>query len=204
MKKALLILSLATFALAANAQFEIRPYAGLNFSNVNKSPDNTTTKANLGGQIGIGLMFGNRIYFNPQVAYFARSTEYIVAGASGVAAVKVDQKINGLNIPLLVGVKLFDGTTDPGFNLRVFAGPSVQFLTKTEFSDDLINKSVEWKKNQWGAQVGAGLDVGILFLDAAYEFGLSNSGDPVNDSEFKDIKNNTFYINAGVRLNFAS
>lgn len=203
MKKTLLILSLFTFSLAANAQFEIRPYVGPNFSNVNKSADNTTTKAKLGGQIGIGLMMGNRIYFNPQIAYFSRATEYSVAGIGGSGNVNLDQKIGGVTIPLLIGVRLIDMDNDPFFNIRAFAGPSIQFLTTAKFTNSGADQQIDWKKNQFGAQFGAGIDVSMFFVDAAYEFGLSKSGKAVKGSGFNDIKNNTFYINAGVRFNLA-
>ena len=203
MKKILLILSFFTFALAANAQFEIRPYVGPNFSNANKSADNTTTKAKVGGQIGIGLMFGNRIYFNPQIAYFSRGTEYSVANSGGGGTVNLDQKTGGVNIPLLIGVRLIDMDSEPVFNIRAFAGPSIQFLTSSEFTNSGADQQIDWKKNQWGAQVGAGIDAWIFFVDAVYEFGLSKTGKSVSGSEFDDIKNNTFYINAGVRLNLA-
>lgn len=203
MKKALLILSFFTFALAANAQVEIRPYVGPNFSNVNKAADNTTTKAKLGGQIGIGLMFGNRFYFNPQIAYFSRATEYSVANVGGSGNIKLDQKTGGVNIPLLVGVRLIEIDNEPFFNIRAFAGPSIQFLTTAEFTNSGADQQIDWKKNQWGAQVGAGIDVSMFFIDAVYEFGLSKSGEAVTNSDFNDIKNNTFYVNAGIRFNFA-
>lgn len=201
MKKSfLLALAFISFSFAAYSQVEVRPYIGANFSNVSKTQDGLSTQAKLGGQLGVGLQFGNRIYFNPQIAYFSRSTEFTYKGSN----IKTDQDINGVIIPLLVGVRLIDIDNDPLINLRVFGGPSLTFLTKKEFTDNVIDESVDWNSTQWGAQLGAGLDVSIFFVDASYEWGLSKTAKPAEGSNFKDVKNNTFYISAGVRLRFAS
>lgn len=200
MKKIIIILIPVLFALTANAQVEVRPFVGANFSDVSQTPDNTTTQAKLGGQIGVGLIFGNKLYFSPQIAYFSRSTEFSFAGDDGNADINADQNVEGVLIPLLLGVRIIDPTDDPFFNLRVFGGPSMQFLTKKEFTNNMIDESVDWNTTQWAAQVGAGIDVSIFFVDASYEFGLTKTNEPVDGSNFDDIKNNTFYVNAGIRL----
>ena len=202
MKKSLLIIALISFTLSGYSQFEIRPFIGANFSNVSKTYDGLSTKAKVGSQLGVGLMFGNQLYFNPQISYFWRSTQYSFTGNN--APLKTDQKLSGVSIPLLVGFKLIDADNDPFVNFRVFGGPSMLFLTKTSFSNSAYNENVNWNKTQWGAQLGAGLDINIFFLDVAYEFGFTEANKPIDGSNIKDVKNNTFFINAGVRLNFAN
>ena len=202
MKKSLLIIALISFTLSGYSQFEIRPFIGANFSNVSKTYDGLSTKAKVGSQLGVGLMFGNQFYFNPQISYFWRSTQYSFTGNN--APLKTDQKLSGVSIPLLVGFKLIDADNDPFVNFRVFGGPSMLFLTKTSFSNSAYNENVNWNKTQWGAQLGAGLDINIFFLDVAYEFGFTEANKPIDGSNIKDVKNNTFFINAGVRLNFAN
>jgi|SRR5690554_915522 len=201
MKKTILFAALLSFAVSAHSQVEIRPFAGLNFSNVSKAPDNTTTQAKVGSQIGASVMFGRQLYFNPSISYFWRSTEFSFAGQENT---KTDQKISGVSIPLLVGFKLIDAGNDPFVNFRVFGGPSMMFMSSQKYTSNVVDESVDWNKTQWAAQLGAGLDVKIFFLDVAYEFGLSKMNEPVDGSNIKDIKNNTFFINAGVRLKFAS
>lgn len=204
MKKLLLFIALISFTVSGYSQFEIRPFIGANFSNVSKTYDGLSTKAKLGSQVGVGLMFGHQFYFNPQISYFWRSTQYSFSGYNGGNPIKTDQKISGVNIPLLVGFKLFDAASDPFVNVRVFGGPSMLFLTKTSFTNNAFNESVNWNKTQWGAQLGAGLDVSTFFLDVAYEFGFTEANKPIDGTNIKDVKNNTFFINAGVRLKFAS
>jgi len=202
--KTLLFLAFFAAIITCQAQVEIRPYLGANFSNVSKSPDGTTTEGKLGGQIGASLMIGNRFHLNPGIAYFRRSTEFISAND-----LSTDQTVDGVIIPILVGYRFVDPTTEPFLNFRVFAGPSLMFLTTTEYDDDILNESVNWNDNQWGAQVGAGIDVSIFFLDVTYEFGLTNTNDGINGEDgglitnFGEIKQNTFMVNAGVRLSFS-
>lgn len=201
--KNLFATALFLFSLSAMSQVEIRPFLGFNFSNVTKSPDGTSTQAKLGSQIGSHVMIGHRLHFNPGIAWFSRSTEY-----SSSNDVNVDQTVQGVIIPLLVGYRFVDPTTEPFANFRLFAGPSMMFLTKTEYDNGELNERVDWNSNQWGAQLGAGLDISIFFIDFTYEFGLTNTHDGISESEglfenFSEIKQNTFIVNAGVRLSFS-
>lgn len=185
------------FSLSADAQFELRPFMGVNFSDVSKAPDGVTTQARLGAQVGASAIFGNKLHFMPGIAWFARSTEFSVAGATNF-----DQKINGVLIPLLVGYRFADAENRPFFNARLFAGPAMMFLTTTEFTNGQANENVDWSSTQWGAQMGVGFDIAIFFVDAGYEFGLSNTAEGIGPSGFSDFRNNTFFANAGVRLSF--
>ncbi len=148
-------------------------------------------------------MIGNRFHLNPGIAYFSRSTEYSSSGN-----VNVDQTVEGVTIPILVGYRFVDPTTEPLLNFRLQAGPSLMFLTTTKYDNGDINDAVNWNDSQWGAQIGAGLDVSIFFLDVIYEFGLTNTNDGLKENSgvfenFTDFKQNTFIINAGVRLSFS-
>lgn len=202
MKKIIIFGTLLFLTIGAYSQAEFRPFVGAHFSNVSKTPDQTTTQAKLGGAIGAGLMFGNQLYFFPSISYFSRSTQFSFKGNVNVTA---DQKISGVSIPLLVGFKFADSSTKPFLNGRIFAGPSMLFMTQQKFTNTGIEESVNWNTTQWGAHVGAGIDLSIFFADAGYEFGLSKTNkSKVSGSTFKDIKNNTFYIQAGVRLKFAN
>ena len=82
------------------------------------------------------------------------------------------------------------------------------FLSKTEYDDGEFNENIDWNDSQWGAQVGAGVDVSIFFVDVGYEFGLTNSHDGLQGEDsifdnFDEVKQNTFYVNAGLRLRLA-
>lgn len=202
MKKIALLSGILFLSTLAYSQVEIRPYLGFNFSNVSKTPDGTSTQAKVGGQIGASLMIGDRFHLNPGIAYFSRSTEFSSKDDPNISS---DLLINGVSIPLLVGYRFVDPSSEPLLNVRVYAGPSLMFLTKNELSGADDN-AINWNDTQWGGQVGAGLDILIFFLDLSYEFGLTNTIDGTDNNtidDFTDIKNNTFYVNAGVRLSFS-
>ena len=186
----------------AKAQLEVKPTVGINLSNVRSAPDGTTTSAKLGYQIGGSLMFGTRIYLSPGIYYYQQTTQYVMQNpGGGSTAITSDEKIAGVKIPLLVGLKVINPENDPLINLRLFAGPSLLFNTKNTFSGGIPNDQINWKKSSWGAQIGAGLDVSFLFLEAGYEFGLSNTFDSNSAAgNFSDTKHNTFILNAGVRF----
>ncbi len=186
----------------AKAQLEIKPTVGINVSNVSSSPNGTKTSGKVGYQFGGSLMFGDRLYLSPGIFYFQQVTQYAVDNPDGSTTVSTsDEKIAGVKIPVLLGFRLIDPETDPLVNFRVFAGPSVNFNTSTRFSDGFGDDEIQWKKNTWGAQIGGGVDLAFLFLEAGYEFGLSSSyeGDSASEN-FKDIKHNSFVLNAGVRF----
>jgi hypothetical protein len=198
-----LSISFIIAALSCSAQLEIRPFLGANFSNVSETPDGTDTKAKLGGQVGAHVMIGNQFHLYPGIAYFSRSTEF-----STDDDFNTDQTVEGVILPLLVGYRFVDTDSDPFFNFRLFAGPSVMFLTTTEYDDGEFDEEVNWNSNQWGAQVGAGIDLSIFFLDVTYEFGLTNAHDGIEGEDglvgnFGEVKQNTFLINAGIRLTLA-
>lgn len=186
----------------AKAQLEIKPTAGINLSNVSTAPSGTKTSAKIGYQFGGSLMFGNRIYLSPGIYYFQQVTQYVIDNPDGsTTAITSNEKIAGVKIPVLLGYKFIDPSTDPLINFRVFAGPSINFNTTNKFSKGFGSDPIKWKKNTWGAQIGAGIDVSFLFIEAGYEFGLSSNyeGDAASQN-FKDTKHNTFVVNVGARF----
>lgn len=190
------------FAFTANAQLEIKPTAGINLSNVSTTPNGTKTTAKIGYQFGGSVMFGNRLYLSPGIFYFQQVTQYVIDNPDGsTTAITSDEKTAGVKIPVLLGFRFIDPETDPLLNFRVFAGPSVNFNTTNKFPDGFGSDEIKWKKNTWGAQIGAGVDLAFLFLEAGYEFGLSSSyeGDSASEN-FKDIKHNSFVLNVGARF----
>jgi len=203
MKKILTVTVLAfLICFNAEAQVEVKPTVGINLSNVNSTPSGTKTSAKMGYQFGGSLMFGDRLYLSPGIFYYQQVTQYVIEGSNNsTTLITSDEKIAGVKIPVLLGYRLLDPVNDPLVNFRLFAGPSILFNTSNKFSEGLTNDDVNWKKNSWGAQVGAGIDVAFLFAEVGYEFGLSSKyeGDSASEN-FKDIKHNTFVVNVGLRF----
>lgn len=198
-KRLILLFSALLISTWASAQLEIRPTIGINATNVTKAPDNSSTSAMVGGQGGLAVMIGNRFHVEPGILYFSSRTGYSTDEA--ISTSDFDQTISGVNIPVNVGFRFLDPADDPLLNPRIFSGPSMQFLTKTVWSDGMLDEQIDWKNMSWAATVGAGLDISFLFVDFGYSWGLSKVAEPrENIEQFNDFKQNTFFVNVGARL----
>ncbi|MBT2163348.1 porin family protein [Zobellia barbeyronii] len=165
MRKTLLTAVFALVSIAAFSQkdlVKIGVKAGLNYSangdyfesigDASKDPDRKMGyHVGLFGKIGL-----NRIYFRPELVYTKTKSDY-----SGD-----DFDISKLDMPLLVGVKVIGP-------LRVFAGPSFQYILDTEF-DGISIDDVE-NNFSVGANIGAGVDLGKLGIDIRYERGFNSN-----------------------------
>lgn len=199
------------FAATSFAQLEIKPAVGLSFSNVRDYPDYIDASAKLGWQVGASLMAGERFYFDMGVYYGQRTTEYSFSSDFGpitIEAFDSDVTQSGLYIPVNVGFRLLDPTNGNDFNIRVFAGPNAYVVMNT--SDDMedlgdlgFDFENDAKDTYWSARVGAGVDFSILFIEAAYDFGLSPTFEDMPEEaweDMNDIRNNTFLVNVGLRF----
>lgn len=163
MKKTLLLAVMVLFGLTTYAQsdsgFGIK--GGLNYNgngdffdsaeNASRSPDK-----NVGYHIGVFGKLGGNIYVRPELVYTSTKSDYNEG----------DLKLNKLDLPVLVGVKVIGP-------LNVFAGPAFQYILNTKFDgvtiDDIENDfSV-------GLHIGAGVNLGKLGVDIRYERGFSEN-----------------------------
>jgi outer membrane protein with beta-barrel domain len=191
MKKALLILTAIVFVCAANAQFTLKPAAGLNFTDFSKN-GNGDVKAKTGWQIGGSAAFGKKFYFEPGIFYVGKSTEY-TDPVTSINDFKAN--INGIRVPLAVGLNAI-GNEKTGISLRVFGGPSAFFVTNV---GDQVNKDSIENVN-FGLFAGAGLDFWKVFMDLSYEWSMTNVQKNVSDIDLG--KSRTLFITAGIRMNF--
>jgi hypothetical protein len=100
-----------------------------------------------------------------------------------------DGKIKGIRVPVAVGVGVL-GNEESFAELRVFGGGSGFFKTGVEnFDEDNV------KSPSWGAFVGAGVDIWILYLDASYEFSFSEASSVMPDSKAR-----TMYVTLGLKF----
>jgi hypothetical protein len=66
-----------------------------------------------------------------------------------------------------------DAMSMGSLGFRVYGGPSATMIMDVDDNAFLIEKD-DYKDTIWGAQVGAGLDLSSVTIDASYEWGLSN------------------------------
>ena len=171
----------------AFAQTTIKPHLGVNMSDVSISNADATGKA--GVLAGLSVAFGKKFYFEPGLQYVAKSTE--IVSTNNPSLPKGNYDLKGLRVPLAVGLHLL-GDEKSTITLHGFAGLSAFFIMNDNFDDVNINLN----KTNWAVFAGAGVDFWKLFLDASYEWSLSEL------SSDADIgKTHTLYINAGFRFN---
>lgn len=186
------LFALFTVSILA-AQTTIKPGVGLNFTDFSKDPTDGEFKAKVGWQIGGSVAFGKKFYFEPGLFYVGKSTEF-QSSASGTPTIDENADINGIRIPLAVGVNLI-GNEKTLVSLRGFGGASAFFLTGV--SDNLDKDDFE--KTNFGVFAGAGLDFWKLYLDLSYEWSLTNIQKDVSAIDIG--KTRSLFITAGLRIN---
>jgi len=180
MKKTVLTLSLALFALVGfgQAKLEIGLKAGANFANTNVDDANSITSFH-GGAYGL-IKLAN-IGIQPELLFSKQGSEFSGGG-------EVD--LSYVNVPVMLKF-YFPG----GINLQ--AGPQFGILTKAENEDgDDLKDSL--KGSDISVGVGAGWDAPFgLQANVRYIFGISDINDVAGNDE---VKNNTFQVSIGYSL----
>lgn len=197
MKKSIFILLLSVIgASGISAQLTIRPYVGINSNTLTEDiADFADWKTKIGYQLGADLQIGRRFYVQPGFqAEFARNKiESTIPGSEDT-----EFKRTHLRVPVMVGYAF--GKIDGNFAARLFTGPNASIVLAAEVDDQDIKDQL--KNAVFGWNVGAGLDISILFIDLGYQIGLSNVFDDLGLDAENGSKGNAFYANAGVRLRF--
>jgi len=174
------------------AQIEIKPTIGLNVSKLNDEPESFSQSARVGYQLGGSLQLGKKLYFEPGIFWTKLGSEMVHANESDLDF-KTD--ISAIRIPVFVGYQIIGGDEENIFGLRVFGGPTGSWVTKVSANDTDLEKE-DFNNFLWGVDVGAGVDVWLLFLDMGYEWGLNDV--------FKDDpnhgKNRAWWANLGIRI----
>jgi hypothetical protein len=194
MKKITLLL---TFMMSINlivfSQIQVKLGGGINASKLTTDDGKWSSDANVGWQVGGSWLLGNKLYFEPGIYYASISSD---ATSTDFPGLDLSTKINLVRIPAFVGFHILGNASESFFNLRVFGGPTVSFITHVEGFEDLIKD--DFKKTQWGMDAGAGINIWWIFLDAGYEWGLSKVFDEKHDTSSKV---RAFWANIGIRFN---
>lgn len=139
-----------------------------------------------------------RIFFQPEVYFIRKGGTLTYDNGGKTEENKV--KLNNLDIPLLLGIKLID--TKPA-KLSFIVGPVASFVT---------NKSITYREDgqpadggfleddikgaNWGFQIGGAFDLFFLTFDVRYETGLNN----ILHSDIDVLRANLFLIGVGIKF----
>jgi hypothetical protein len=191
MKKIIILLIVLFSALENYGQFAFGPKIGYTTSKLSTDKDSISESIKNNFQIGLFMRLGKKLYLQPEL-YYATS-----GGTLKTAIGKQEVSLKNISIPALIGFKLLDAKI---FNLRVLAGPVVNFIIdeKVKISDVVkypLQES-DFKNAAWGFDVGAGVDVLFLTLDVRYEIGLNN----IIKLDSESLKSNLFVVSLGFKL----
>jgi hypothetical protein len=146
-------------------------YSRLSFSGADRKISNRYATGYQGGAF-LRINF-NRFYVQPEALFNEKGSKlsFDAAPSNEVGSrLSGKVKLQSLDIPLLLGVKLIDSKL---FNLRIAAGPmySRQLKDRSAILNNLLPDS-RFRRNQYGYQAGLGIDLANLTLDARYEGGF--------------------------------
>lgn len=191
MKKLTILLALfLLITIGANAQFEIKALAGLNFATLS-GHNMDEVKGNAGYQFGGGVLIGDKFYVEPGIQFGKKSTTITSESTN------IDFDQNFVRIPVYAGYHLLGHESGP-LALRLFAGPAVTIPGAIKKGEDQISKD-DINNALWGVDGGLGVDIFFLFVEFNYEYSFS---DHFVDGSYANGKHNAFYINAGVHIDF--
>jgi hypothetical protein len=189
MKKLLLFVVSFVFWAGVFAQSSIKPGVGINFTSITGTGDDITGK--LGWQVGGSIEFGEKLYFEPGIFYMTENTE--ATTVNGGSTTLSEANFKGFRIPVAVGLNVL-GNTESAFGLRVFGGGSAFILSSV--SDGLVKS--DFNSPEWGVFAGVGADLAIFFIDASYQWSVTNVQSNIDDIDFG--KTNGFFLTAGLRF----
>lgn len=182
---AIVLLSAATVF----GQATIKPAVGLNLTDFSKNA-NGDVKAQVGYQFGGSVSFGKKIYFEPGFFFLRKSSEYVVSGSGTTPQTNFD--LSGLRIPVTLGVH-FLGDSKSTISVRGFGGASAFLLTSVkDLSIDDFNKA------SFGVFAGAGIDLSIFFVEASYEWSVSNIQKNVTAIDFGKAR--SLFLQGGLKV----
>jgi hypothetical protein len=198
MKKLILIFAITFIASTAFSQISFGPKIGYTTSKLSIDKSNIKSDLKSSFQFGAFLRLGTKIYVQPEINWVTEGGVFKPISLGSLSPFEDDVKLSTIQIPFLIGVKVFDLKVA---NLRVFAGPSASIVTdKTiEGTNDLGIKVDHIEDLIWGLQIGAGVDVLMLTLDVRYNIGLSKVIGDVDGTIF-DSKTNGFNVSLGWKI----
>jgi hypothetical protein len=215
MKKIMLIAFAALFGSVAFGQLGFGIKGAVSMSKLSPNISDYKDAAQTGFQVGAFFRIGDKLHLQPEAYFSAKKGQLTYSGYDvndplKTGEVTQDITFNTLDIPVLIGYKIFD---PPAMNIRLQAGPVASMVLNKKFevssSDGITPPEPDnayqdaFKNLNWGLQVGGGVDFLFLTADIRYEIGLSNlfkAPDSYPDSAPSSFKNNLFFISLGWKI----
>ncbi len=174
----------------SSAQLELKPAIGINITSFSKDLPTQETSAKVGWQLGGTISLGEESYLEGGIFWVYKSNEFTENSTDN----KFSTELSGIRIPAMIGYHIL-GKEGGIAGLRIFGGGSVFILTNVKNPFGLPKS--DFSTASYGLFAGAGVDISMFFLDAKYEWSLT---DVSSATSFDVGKTKTLFINAGIRI----
>lgn len=154
-------------------KLSIVPELGMNSSTLSK----TSTHANFGFNIGVGLRFGKRKHLYTGIYY--KTIRYEATIDTSGASIPTFREVNSsyLVVPLMYGLTPIKTRF---FDLRLFGGAAA-FLNQTGEVKGL--SSIKPSDTVWNLRAGAGINIWKIECNFSYDLGLTRMFTTVSDDK---------------------
>lgn len=188
------IFTLATFILAAQPDLDLGIKAGLTNSEFSVSRENYTSESIQSYHVGaFGRVGWGRVFLQPEAYFNSRGGDLKEIRESNPVDIPHKFDMNTVDVPLLLGVKLFKSDF---INVRAMGGPLFSFVTSKDVNEESRFTVDAFRDQFFGWQYGVGVDLWMITIDARFE----NSSNSVLQTNDFNARNNTFLISAGIKL----
>jgi hypothetical protein len=211
MKTKIIILASITAVMFSTMPLQAQLKYGLHVS------ANLETQAELGqlwnnvdlyqGYLAGGFMeykLGNKLSLQTEVNYQRKGAKYTSDILGSVSTIK--REFNYITVPLLVKGTVHDNQLGDNWDLTLFTGPYLGFLTSAHSNIKTGNNSTSVdmeniaEKTDWGMVIGGGViyklgNGGALVAELRYQMGLNKI-----DKEDTDLRNKGMGITLGYRF----
>ncbi len=168
-------------------EVKVNPKFGVNISGIEAEIDDIRTEARAGWNAGIDFRIGKGAYIAPGIHYYSYSAG-LKSRIEDVDDFRLEDEttIQSLKLPVNLGLKIL--------GLRAQGGIVPTYVTHVRERDGFDFDIDQLNRLTWGANVGVGIDLLFLTLDANYEIGLSDY--------FKNVegRNNLLTLSAGIKF----
>jgi len=176
----------------------LNPQAGATWSAYSFDDDESVEdEARIGWTLGGNIRFGGKLYFAPGLYY--QSTGFEATAVDDVTLEEITESVgvNSIQVPVLVGYNLSSAepSAPGGLGLRVYAGPSMSFVTSVGDNAFGLEKE-DYASSIFGGVIGAGFDLTAITFDVNYEIGFSE----VFEDDVANAKQNVLRGLVGIKL----
>ncbi len=206
MRRIVSIVSFWLFLTTVFAQFTFGPKVGYVATKLSVQQQDIKASLVESPLFGVFFRFGNRIYLQPEINWFATSSVFNRPENGDINPMKQQINLDNIQLPLSLGMKLIN---DRSFKLRVTGSVMANLVVNKTIdsyeADNYVNPIRKSDINDlyWGAQVGGGIDLCIFTLDAHYVMDVSNLIDSIAEDGVSikyNSKQDGFLVSIGLKL----